>query len=227
MLLLFDLDGTLTNSSTGIIRSVNHAFERLGHPEVSDADIRSLIGAPLAQIFQRVLGPLDGETIDRGVAAYRERFFEVGFRENEVYDGVPETLDDLLARGHRLQVVTAKPVASASRVLEHFGLAGYFEMVRGSAPDVHAFDKADLVRLALAEAGCPAGRTAMIGDRADDVRAGTANGVESVGVLWGYGLADELLAAGAAWLADAPADLIRVGEGASRPVTGEAGTRHS
>ncbi|MGE0040775.1 MAG: HAD hydrolase-like protein [Vicinamibacterales bacterium] len=207
MLLLFDLDGTLTDSAPGIVRSVNHALGVLGHPPVPEDDIRSLIGAPLSQIFAHVLGPLDRDTMDRGIAAYRERFNDIGVFENRVYPGIPGALADLGASGGRLQVVTAKPVASARRVLEHFGLAGHFEAVRGSDPGARAFDKADLVAAALSARRADPARAAMIGDRADDVKAGHAHGTLAVGVEWGYGGRDELVAARPAYIAPGVADL--------------------
>jgi phosphoglycolate phosphatase len=207
MLLLFDLDGTLTDSSPGIVRSVNHALGALGRPAVDEADIRRLIGAPLARIFEDVLGPLDRATMDRAIEAYRERFNDIGLFENSVYPGIPDALAALAAAGARLEVVTAKPVASARRVLEHFGLEGYFDQVRGSDPGAHAFDKADLVAAALSARHADPARAVMIGDRADDVKAGHAHGTLAVGVEWGYGGRDELVAARPAYIAPGVADL--------------------
>lgn len=207
MLLLFDLDGTLTDSSPGIVRSVNHALGALGRPAVDEEYIRRLIGAPLARIFEHVLGPLDHTTRDRAVAAYRERFNDVGLYENSVYPGIPDALAALAAAGARLEVVTAKPVASARRVLDHFGLAGHFEVVRGSDPRAHEFDKADLVAAALAAWPAGAARAVMIGDRVDDVSAGQACGTLTVGVTWGYGAPDELAGARPDYVAPSVPDL--------------------
>src|SRR5262245_28718633 len=122
MHLLFDLDGTLTDSFPGISRSINHALVFLGCDPVSDARCRSLVGLPLGVIFETLCGSADAALLDRAVTAYRERFTVTGIFENTVYPGIREALGEFRSAGHRLQVVTAKPAVSARRVLEHFAL---------------------------------------------------------------------------------------------------------
>ncbi|HXE81140.1 MAG TPA: HAD hydrolase-like protein [Vicinamibacterales bacterium] len=209
MTLLFDLDGTLTDSWPGIVRCINHALETLGHAPVDATRLRRMIGAPLGRILPALLGSDDPAVIDRAIAAYRARFTAIGMFENRLYEGVPDALRAFEAAGHTLHVVTAKPTAAAVRVLEHFGLAGLFTSVQGSDPHDHDCDKAALLRAALAVNGADARSAVMIGDRAEDVRAARANDAWSVAALWGYGSKDELLAERPDSVAEHVTDVIR------------------
>jgi phosphoglycolate phosphatase len=203
MHLFFDLDGTLTDSCTGIIRCVNHALEEIGCAREPDDRLRGMIGQPLTSIFGTILGAPD-DTIDRAIAAYRVRFDAVGIFENALYPGVAGALERFRLRGFRLQVVTAKPAITASRVLGHFGIARHFAAVHGPELTDRGCDKGVLVGRALAFAGAPAAGSIMIGDRVDDVLAAKAQRVRAVGAGWGYGRPGELLDAGAEYVAPDP-----------------------
>lgn len=195
--LFFDLDGTLTDSCPGIIRCVNHALAALGCAEEPDARLRGMIGQPLTQIFGAVIDGASDAAIDRAIVAYRERFDEVGVFENALYPGVAEGLERLVSRGRRLQIVTAKPAATASRVLDHFAIASYFDAVHGPSLSDRGCDKGALVGCALAHAKAAPGDAVMIGDRVDDVLAAKAHKVRAIGAGWGYGSRAELIDAGA------------------------------
>lgn len=207
MTLLFDLDGTLTDSGVGICRCVNHALATLGRTPAPDSRLTGMVGAPLSRIFESLLDSNEPALLDRAIAAYRSRFDPIGMFENEVYEGVPEALGEFRAAGHSLHVVTAKPAVAAIRVLEHFGLAGYFVSVHGPQLGDRDCDKAVLVRAALDVAGGPAAAAVMVGDRADDIRAARAHGARAVAALWGYGSRAELETAGPDLLAARMADL--------------------
>jgi phosphoglycolate phosphatase len=207
MHLFFDLDGTLTDSCTGITRCVNHALTDLGCETQPEERIRAMIGQPLTLIFGALMPAWDAGQVDRAIASYRGRFDEVGIFENALYPGIAEVLRRLHETGHRLQVVTAKPAVAAARVLAYFSLGGYFEAVQGPALSDRGCDKAALVERALSHAGAGAHEAIMIGDRVDDMLAAQAHGVIAIGAGWGYGSRDELRGAGAACVVDHPSGL--------------------
>lgn len=198
MLVLLDLDGTLTDPYDGITRCVTHALDGLGLPRLDEQALRSFIGPPLQDRFAALgLSPAD---VDRAVALYRERFADVGLYENRVYDGVPEALA-ALRPGARLAVATSKPTPFAERIVAHVGLG--VELVVGATLDGSRRAKADVVRAALELLG--PGPAVMVGDRVQDVLGAHEVGLPCVGVTWGYADPGELDDADA--LLDAPAEL--------------------
>jgi phosphoglycolate phosphatase len=189
---LFDLDGTLTDPRAGIVRSLRHALERLERPCPPDDALAACIGPPLRSSFATLLATSDRCLIEQAMALYRERFAAVGLYENEVYDGVPAMLGAAASQGP-LVVATSKPVVFAERILRHFGLDHFFQRVYGPDLDGRFDAKAELLATErLAGADC-----VMVGDRRADVIAARANGVRAIGALWGYGSRDELLEADA------------------------------
>ena len=208
MHLLFDLDGTLTDSFPGISRCINHALAELGRRAAPDSQIRSMVGVPLTTIFGVLLSSHEQALVDRAVAAYRARFDAVGIFENRVFPGISEALQRFRQSGHAMQVVTAKPKVPATRVVRHFGIEGYFEAIHGPALDERTCSKADLVGMAMAAAASAHAPAVMIGDRAEDIAAARAHGARAVGVGWGYGSRAELTAAGPDYLAETVADLV-------------------
>ncbi len=190
--LLFDLDGTLTDNYCGIAASIRYALARLDAPVPDDPALRSCVGPPLRETFARFLGPNDKARIERAIDYYRERFADIGWQENVVYDGIVDLLAVLVARRQRLFLCTAKPEIFARRIVEHFGFASHFIGIYGADLAGAFDDKAKLLRRLLAAEGLDANETVMIGDRGNDVRAAHANDVRAVGVLWGYGSRQEL-----------------------------------
>lgn len=208
--LLFDLDGTLTDSRPGIIACLKHALVKMGEPAPADEDLLRFIGPPLRDAFAQLLrADLDAECVTAAIAAYRERFTATGMFENSVYARIPAVLDDLAARGARLYVATSKPRVFAERILDHFGLAARFEAIYGSELDGRLCDKTELIAHALAGSRLRASETVMIGDRHHDIVGALRNDVLAVGVLWGYGSEDELRGAGAKALLAAPDDALQ------------------
>ena len=204
--LLFDLDGTLIDSSEGIVRCLQQALTAMGRPAPPAAGLRRRIGSPLPTILAPLLGTTAPAVVQTAVRHYRERYAAVGLYEASVYDGVPAVLDTLASSGHRLWVVTSKARVYARRVTEHFGLAGRFRDVCG--PDLVDFGpKGGLIRDLLRREGLAAAATVMVGDRAEDILAAHENGLRAIGALWGYGTADELRSAQPAGLAERVQDL--------------------
>ncbi len=205
---LFDLDGTLTDSRPGIVASIRHALSRMGAPDPGDAALGACLGPPLRQSFARLLGTRDAASVDRAIDHYRERFADVGWRENAVYPGVAEVLARLAARGTPMLVCTSKPQVYATRIVEHFGLAPHFRAVHGPGLDGRHDDKRELLAHVLAQHGLRGGAATLVGDRDNDLAAARANGSAMIGVLWGYGSREEL--AGADALVETPAALAEV-----------------
>jgi phosphoglycolate phosphatase len=206
---LFDLDGTLTDSRLGILRSARHAFQRLTEttgrpfPLPDDADLGWMVGPPLRESFAKLAGAEHVETI---MHFYRERYVPTGAFENSVYPGIIEALDALRARGARLFVATSKNERDAGRIIEHFQLTAHFERVHGARDDGGHADKTELIAFIVKSHGLdPArDRIAMIGDRKFDVIGARNVGVVAMGALWGYGGEEELREAGADPIVAAP-----------------------
>jgi phosphoglycolate phosphatase len=203
----FDLDGTLTDPKPGITRSIQYALQRLDHPTMPTEDeLTWCIGPPLRASFVRLLG---AETsADLAVSYYRERFSDIGLYENGVYDGIGDVLTSLCASGHRLFVATSKPHVFAERIIDHFGLRDHFERVFGSELDGTRVDKSHLLEYALKQASVDPSKTLMIGDRSHDMVGAVNNGMKGIGVLYGYGSQDELLAAGAHHVCATPGAIL-------------------
>jgi phosphoglycolate phosphatase len=203
---LFDLDGTLTDPRAGIVGSLRHALERLARPCPPDDALAACIGPPLRSTFATLLATSDRHLVEQAMALYRERFVTTGLYENQVYDGVPAMLD-AMARGAPLFVATSKPAVFAERVLRHCALGQHFRRVYGPDLEGRFDDKTELLAHLLATEGLDAADCVMVGDRHADMAAARANGMHAIGALWGYGSRDELLGAGADTLCVAPGAL--------------------
>ncbi|MEM1199597.1 MAG: HAD family hydrolase [Pseudomonadota bacterium] len=201
----FDLDGTLTDPKEGIIGCIRYALERLGAPQPdSDEELTWCIGPPLLGSFEQLVGDKAPEAL----ALYRERFGDVGLFENAVYPGIRNVLEALKGEDRRLFVATSKPTVYATRILEHFELNGFFEHIYGSELDGTRADKTELLAWVLSRSELDASATVMIGDRRHDVIGARNNGLDAIGVLYGYGSSEELSEAGARVLCEAPEDLL-------------------
>ena len=196
---IFDLDGTLTDSGPGIMKAGQYALRAFGI-ERDWRELSFFVGPPLSETFARFVS---AENADAAVAKFREYYQQDGWLDNAPFPGVPEMLQGLRDAGCKLYVATSKPEAMAVRVLEHFGLSGYFEAVCGAPEgDPEAGKKVNVVKAALRSARCTEpGRAVMVGDRRHDVQGAGLAGLETVGVLYGYGSREELSAAGADFLA--------------------------
>ena len=198
--ILFDLDGTLSDSSQGIINSIIYALKKY---DVKDYDmplLRKFLGPPLHESFEKFMG-FDKEKSLQAVKLYREYFSSKGLFENEIYVGVSDLLQNLKENGKALIVATSKPQLFTDRIMEHFNLAKYFDFIAGSNMDTTRSKKAEVIEYALSECNikdkC---KVVMIGDRAEDMIGAQTVGVDSIGVEYGYGTFDELKNAGATYI---------------------------
>ena len=200
--LLFDLDGTLTDSTEGILKCLVNAIEQMGF-EVPE-DTNKFLGPPIRQSFAEFCG-MNEEQTAQAVKIFRERYSKVGLFENRVYDGIPEMLERLKNGGKRLMVATSKPQVYAIRIFDRFGLSQYFEFVGGAELDGSRDYKDEVIEYVLAQTGITdRSSVLMIGDRRQDVLGAHKTGIKCMGILWGYGSTEELTEAGADYIAETP-----------------------
>ncbi|HEY7651741.1 MAG TPA: HAD hydrolase-like protein [Methylomirabilota bacterium] len=205
---LFDLDGTLTDSSAGIIGCIRHALGRLGRACPADETLAAYIGPPLRGTFSTLLGTTDPTLIESALSHYRARYDETGLYENRVYDGVPEMLEGAARLADAMFVTTAKLQHAATRIVAHFDLARHFAGVYGADPDGRFDRKVDLLAHLLDTGVIRAEHSIMVGDRALDITAAKIHGLRSIGALWGFGDHRELADAGADLLCESPRALV-------------------
>jgi phosphoglycolate phosphatase len=202
----FDLDGTLTDPSVGITRSVQYALAKFGI-DAAPEELRPFIGPPLHSSFREFYA-FDAAGANRAVEFYREYFVDRGIYENLLLDGIADLLADLRAVGRSLSVVTSKPTVYAEQILAHFEIRQFFENVVGAQLDLSGSEKSLLVQQATSlYPACDISSFVMVGDREHDIIGALANGLASIGVTYGAGSHAELLAAGATRIVDSVADL--------------------
>ena len=197
--ILFDLDGTLTDSGEGIINCASLALAHFGIPVPDRETMRVFVGPPLDKTFREFGVPAD--RTDEAIAVYRSRYMPIGKWENHPYPGVEALLQKLKAQGHRLFVATSKPEEMSKEILQKFGLADYFERICGASLDGSRSKKEDVIAylLSLTQG---TGETVMVGDTAYDVIGAAHHGIPTIGVAWGYGTVSDMEAAGAAAIAN-------------------------
>ena len=207
--IFFDLDGTLCDPREGIVRCLQYALEQLGHAAPPGDELVCYIGPPLYDSFATLLNSSDTQLVKRAVELYRERFVSKGMFENTLYAGIPEALRKLKTEHYQLHVVTSKPAVFARQIVAHFGLERLFHKIYGSELDGTRTDKGDLIAHVLEREQIHPSEAVMVGDREHDIKGALANGVQPIGVLWGYGSRKELTEAGAAVLCETPESLAR------------------
>jgi phosphoglycolate phosphatase len=207
--ILFDLDGTLTDSKLGITKSIRYALEKLGKPVPADDDLLWCIGPYLGESFKKILKS-DDDMAETAVSFYREYYNEKGKFENEVYLGIPEVLEELNEQGFNLFVVTSKPYVFAIEIVTHFDLLRFFKGVYGSELDGKFVDKGDLIAYMLRAEKISAGETVMVGDNSNDIIGAKKNRVCSIGVTYGYGTREELIESGADFIVDSPEEIVKI-----------------
>lgn len=205
-LLLFDLDGTLSDPLEGIGRSINYALTHFGFPEQTMTDLAAYIGPPLDESFRAITGIRDAVDIEALVAKYRERYAEVGYSENVLYPGIAEALDSLGRAGMPMAVCTSKRVDFAEQILQMFRLRHHFRFVSGGEIGTHKWQQ----MAALRSQNQVTPSTVMVGDRAVDMVAAHRNGLTAAAVLWGYGSPAELRAEAPRYCFAAPDDLLQL-----------------
>lgn len=207
--ILFDLDGTLTDSAEGITKSVQFAIGKMGRQEPPLEELNQFLGPPLKEEFMKYCNISEPEA-RKAVEYYRERYNLVGIFENHPYDGVLEMLQSLKEQGYILGVASSKPEYYVEKILKHFGMYQYFAVVTGSEMNGSRTKKADVIEEALRRIGYENRRkeVVMVGDREYDVLGARAMGLDCIAVSYGYGSWEELNAVSPAAVAAAPAELL-------------------
>lgn len=208
--LLFDLDGTLTDPKIGITTCVQYALHHFGVEEPDLDKLEGFIGPPLADSFQQFYG-FNEKQAEAAIQVYRERFNTVGIYENEIYPGIPEMLVRLKNAEKKLAVASSKPTVYVQKILQHFGIEQYFDVIVGSELDGTRSQKEEVIEEALRQL-ChddkkENGKVVMIGDRKFDIQGAKEFGLISVGVSFGYAPPGELEQAGADYIVDTVAEL--------------------
>ena len=207
--ILFDLDGTLTDPGLGITNSVMHALKKFDIDIPDRAALYKFIGPPLQESFEKYYG-FSNEKSELAIQYYREYFKVSGLYENEVYDGIEELLKNLKAQNKSVILATSKPEVFAVEILKHFQLDKYFDFIAGATMDETRVKKADVISYALDSCKISDLSAAiMIGDREHDILGAKQIGLDSIGVLFGYGSREELEAAGATYIASNVADILK------------------
>lgn len=205
--ILFDLDGTLTDSGEGIINCAWLALKHFNLPLPDKDTMRVFVGPPLRDSFLRFGVPEEG--VEKAIEIYRSRYVPTGMFENTPYPGIKSMLAALKEKGHRLFVATSKPEGMATAILEKFQLAPYFDLICGASMD-DTRDSKDKVIAYLLEKNGGNDDYIMVGDTAFDVEGAAVNGIPTIGVAWGYGKVEDMEAAGAKAIAHSPAELLEM-----------------
>ncbi|HEM2794362.1 HAD family hydrolase [Streptococcus suis] len=207
--ILFDLDGTLTDSGQGILNSVAYALEKMGIEEPDTANLNRFIGPPLYESFLRFY-QLSPEDTQSAVDAFRVYFKEKGMFENQLYPGIIPLLEELRTVGKTLVIATSKPEIFAKQILEHFDIAHYFDVIAGASLDSSRISKADVIGYAINQLEAFPRHAVMIGDREHDIEGARRHQLPAIGVLYGYGSKQEFEKAGATMIVETVQDLKRV-----------------
>lgn len=201
--ILFDLDGTITDSAPGIMRSVSYALEKMDFPPAPYETLRRFIGPPLMDSFMRLTNMTEEEA-SQAIKYYRELYNADAKFDAFVYDGIPELLKKLKEEGRLVILATSKPHHYAEQILAHFGLDQYFDLIAGPTIGTLKYEKADIIReifnrLERVSAGNPPDKKTMImiGDTRFDVEGARICGLDTVGVTYGFGSREELIREGA------------------------------
>lgn len=206
--ILFDLDGTIADSRPGIFASIEYLLRQLGHAPDPSFDLNFVLGPPAEEWIKKVLGHYNDERLEEGVALYRSHQDEVGIFLSSIYPEIPDLLRGLCLRNVDLYVATAKRTEVAQRILRHFSIESLFQSIHGTNSGRKNWDKAVLIADLLQERGLDPAKTAMLGDRKQDVGAARRNGVAGFGALWGYGSKQELMEHGASLCFETPLDVL-------------------
>ncbi|WP_019803769.1 HAD family hydrolase [Streptococcus mutans] len=208
--ILFDLDGTLTNPALGITNSLAYALEKFNIEVTDKKELYRFIGPPLQDSFENFYHFSKEDSL-KAVDFYRDYFRHKGLYENEVYQGIPDLLERLKAQGKKLLVATSKPEEFARQILKHFELFDYFDLVAGASMDGSKRLKGDVIAYALTSAQVSdLSATIMIGDREHDIIDAKKNGLDAIGVLYGFGNREELETAGAKFIVETVENLRKI-----------------
>ena len=205
--ILFDLDGTLTDSGEGIMNCAKLALDRYGIHVEDDQSLRVFVGPPLQKTFAEFGIPK--EEVDNAIQIYRSRYIPIGKFENRPYPGIRELLQTLRDRGYKLYVATSKPEETSLEILDHFDMSRYFDIICGASFDASRHSKDKVIEYLLERIGEKVDAV-MVGDTAFDVLGAKTHGIPTIGVSWGYGEIADMEAAGAAGIAHSMDELFEL-----------------
>ena len=205
--ILFDLDGTLTDSGEGIMNCAKLALEHYGIHVEDEASLRVFVGPPLQKTFVEFGVPKD--EVDNAIRIYRERYIPIGKFENTPYPGICQLLQKLRDEGYKLYVATSKPEETSVEILDHFDMTKYFDIVCGASFDVSRHSKDKVIEYLLERIGEKVDAI-MVGDTAFDVLGAKVHGIPTIGVSWGYGKVSDMIEAGAAGIANSMDELYQL-----------------
>ena len=208
-IILFDLDGTLTDSMEGVIRSAQYMQEKMGLRVWDYEELRFMVGPPLIESFTKEFAmPL--KEAEKGVEVFRERYATIGLFENAVFPGILEMLEELQAQGKRMAVATSKREELAVEILEHFGIAKYMEVIGGDMRELGRDTKAKVIEYVLETMQAEKEDIIMVGDRKFDIVGAHELGIPCIAVEWGYGDREEFEAYGADIIAATTEDVANL-----------------
>lgn len=209
-IILFDLDGTLTDPKEGITKSIQYALGKMGIIEENRDELIKFIGPPLVESFKTYYN-FDMDRVLEAIKAYREYYAEKGILDNQVFPGIPELLAGLKDKGHTLGVATSKPTVYSEIILKHFDIFKYFDIVVGSNLDGTRVAKNEVIEVAIQGLDIDSpDKVVMIGDRKHDIIGAKMHNIDSIGVLFGYGTREELEGAGATYTVDSVVELAEL-----------------
>lgn len=208
--ILFDLDGTLTDSGEGITKSVQYALKSFGILVDDLKELNKFIGPPLKDSFKEYYN-FDEEKAQLGLVKYREYFADKGIYENKLYDGIPELLEALKKNNKKIVLATSKPEVYARQILQYFKIDKYFDFAAGADFEETRVNKGDVIKYALQEANITdLSKVIMVGDREHDIIGAKENNIKSVGVLYGFGDVIELTQARAEYIVKDTEELLNI-----------------
>jgi phosphoglycolate phosphatase len=205
MIIAFDLDGTISDPIVGISTSINYALEKMGFPTKVPSALGAYIGPPLQETFADLMGKNDDELIGSAITFFRERYFNIGYRENVLYPGMRGVLEQLNIDGHMLYIATSKKLEIAKAVAEYFDITKYFEDILGCGLKRKKSELLSEIKQIDANKNL-----VMVGDRLHDMKAGKECQYYCIGVLWGYGSKDELIGSGADMVCESPDEIVEL-----------------
>ena len=209
-IILFDLDGTIIDSSLGVTNSVKYALSKLNIEVKNNQELLSYMGPPLLYSFQTFHG-LSKEEAEIAIGYYRETYKKIGIFENTVYPGILELLTKLKEQGFIIGLATSKPEKFAEIILEKLGIDKYFDKICGASLDQSRSEKIDVMKYVLEELGVTNHKEVlMIGDRMYDINASNELGIDSVGVLFGFGSYEEFEASGATYIVNNALEILNI-----------------
>ncbi|UCF92039.1 MAG: HAD hydrolase-like protein [Desulfobacterales bacterium] len=206
--IIFDLDGTLVESGSGILNSIRYTIKKLGFQADLEQDLRWAVGPPLEHVMIRLLSGYSKTEIRKAVSVHRDHYNSKGLQETVLYPGVVQTLTEIRTLGKKMFIGTSKPRDTAVVVCERLKIKHFFQEIYGRSLDVKEHDKTDLIKLLISSEAIKPKETVVVGDRKHDIDAAHNNGLTTIGVTYGYGTRSELIQSGADALCDKPEQIL-------------------